>query len=44
MTLDPARHYIGGDWIGDGPLGHSLNPATLAPLGQYHSGLSLIHI
>ena len=38
MTLDPARHYIGGDWIGDGPLDHSLNPATLASLGQYHRG------
>lgn len=38
MTKPPARHYIGGEWIADGPCIDSLNPATLAPLGQFHCG------
>ncbi|OSQ51943.1 aldehyde dehydrogenase family protein [Marivita geojedonensis] len=38
MTHSPARHYICGHWIGDGPLADSVNPATLAPIGQYHPG------
>lgn len=38
MTDHPARHFIGGEWVGDGPLADSVNPATLAPLGQFHPG------
>jgi acyl-CoA reductase-like NAD-dependent aldehyde dehydrogenase len=39
MTIAPARHFIGGEWVAsDGPLGDSVDPATLAVLGQYHPG------
>ncbi len=35
---EPARHYIAGDWIADGPLADSLDPATLGRVGQFHLG------
>jgi betaine-aldehyde dehydrogenase len=38
MHLRPARHFIGGDWVEDGPLGDSLNPADGNRIGQYHQG------
>lgn len=38
MTREPARHYIGGEWIGEGDLDQSQNPATLSSVGQYHVG------
>jgi betaine-aldehyde dehydrogenase len=38
MTLPPAAHFIGGDWVADGALGDSLNPADGTRVGQYHSG------
>jgi len=38
MTEHPAKHFIGGEWIGDGPLCDSVNPATLEALGQHHLG------
>ncbi len=38
MIPDPARHYIGGDWIGEGALAASVNPANLERLGQFHLG------
>ncbi len=34
----PARHYINGEWLGDGSLGESINPANDAVLGHYHKG------
>lgn len=35
----PARHYIGGAWLAsDGPLGDSIDPATLTAVGQFHPG------
>lgn len=36
--IDPARHYIGGQWLAEGALGDSLNPADDTVLGQYHAG------
>ena len=38
MIPNPARHYIGGDWIGEGTLAASVNPANLERLGQFHLG------
>jgi betaine-aldehyde dehydrogenase len=38
MSEHPARHFIGGEWVGEGPLRDSVNPATLEPIGQYHPG------
>ncbi|WP_114965127.1 aldehyde dehydrogenase family protein [Alkalilacustris brevis] len=36
--MTPARHYINGEWLGQGALRDSLDPATGAVLGQYHAG------
>ncbi len=33
-----ARHFIGGDWIAEGDMGASLNPADLSEAGRYHLG------
>jgi len=33
-----ARHYINGEWLSEGPLGDSVNPASGAALGRYHAG------
>ncbi|EBA06814.1 aldehyde dehydrogenase family protein [Sagittula stellata] len=33
-----ARHYIDGEWLSEGPLGDSTDPASGAVLGQYHAG------
>ena len=39
MGLEPARHYIAGDWVaGEGPMGDSVNPATYETLGRFHPG------
>ncbi len=39
MGLEPARHYIAGDWVaGDSPMGDSVNPATYETLGRFHPG------
>ena len=38
MTIHPAAHFIGGDWVAEGPLGDSLNPADGTRVGQYHNG------
>lgn len=32
----PARHFIGGEWVAEGPLRDSTNPATGETLGQFH--------
>lgn len=36
--MTTARHYINGDWVAEGPLGDSYDPATGAVLGRYHAG------
>jgi len=36
MTV--ARHYIDGEWLADGALDDSVNPADGSPLGRYHRG------
>ncbi|MFV4914288.1 aldehyde dehydrogenase family protein [Microbacterium lacticum] len=33
---EPATHYIGGDWIAQGEIRDSIDPATGDVLGQYH--------
>lgn len=33
-----AAHYIDGQWLAQGPLGDSVNPATAKRIGQYHAG------
>ena len=38
MTAHPARHFIAGEWVGDGPLGDSINPATLERVGRFFPG------
>jgi acyl-CoA reductase-like NAD-dependent aldehyde dehydrogenase len=38
MVETPARHYIDGDWVAEGALQESLNPASFAALGRYHAG------
>ncbi|MGY6703179.1 aldehyde dehydrogenase family protein [Roseinatronobacter sp.] len=36
--MNIAKHYINGQWVAQGPLGDSINPATGAVMGQYHAG------
>jgi betaine-aldehyde dehydrogenase len=36
--MSAARHWIGGQWITDGALSDSVNPANDAVLGQAHVG------
>ena len=39
MTPEPARHFIDGTWIAnDTPPADSMNPASGATLGTYHTG------
>ena len=38
MIYPTARHYIDGNWVADGPLGESVNPADDSVLGQFHAG------
>ena len=38
MTEQAARHYINGEWIAEGDLAPSLNPATQTSLGNAHLG------
>lgn len=36
--MRPAKHYIDGEWISEGAIADSLNPADGTVLGQYHAG------
>ena len=36
--MNIACHYIAGEWVADGPLSESVDPATQAVLGQAHGG------
>jgi len=36
--MDIARHYINGEWVTDGALDDSVNPADGSLLGHYHRG------
>ncbi len=38
MTLDPARHYIGGEWVADGPLAASVRSRHPCSVGPVPSG------
>lgn len=38
MSFKSAPHFINGDWVNEGDLGESVNPANDAVLGRYHSG------
>ncbi len=40
--MGPARHFIAGEWVAEGPLGDSLNPADLTVLGQAHGGTAAL--
>lgn len=36
--METARHYINGEWLTDGALDDSVNPADGTLLGRYHRG------
>src|SRR5258708_14622069 len=36
--VEPARHWINGEWIGSSTVANSLNPSTGEVLGQYSAG------
>jgi betaine-aldehyde dehydrogenase len=36
--VEPARHWINGEWIGSAAVAHSISPSTGEPLGQYSAG------
>ena len=38
MRADPARHFIGGEWVGEGILAESVNPADDGVVGRYLPG------
>ena len=35
---EPAKHWIGGKWVGSGSVSDSINPATGEVLGQWYDG------
>ena len=35
---EPAKHWIGGKWVGSGSVSDSINPATGEVLGQWDDG------
>jgi betaine-aldehyde dehydrogenase len=37
-SVEPARHWINGAWIGSSSLGTSVNPSTGEALGRYSAG------
>jgi betaine-aldehyde dehydrogenase len=36
--VEPARHWINGEWIGSSTAAHSISPSTGELLGQYSAG------
>lgn len=38
MNHSTARHYINGDWVAEGALADSVNPADDSVLGRFHTG------
>lgn len=36
--IEPARHFIAGEWRDDEPLGNSVNPADGSVVGRFHRG------
>jgi betaine-aldehyde dehydrogenase len=36
--IEPARHWINGEWVGSSTLAESINPSTGEVLGQYSTG------
>ncbi|MFT7189733.1 MAG: betaine-aldehyde dehydrogenase [Dinoroseobacter sp.] len=36
--MSVARHFIGGEWVEEGPIDDSVNPADLGVLGTFHRG------
>src|SRR5260370_8311981 len=36
--VEPARHWINGEWIGSSTVANSINPSTGEVLGQYSAG------
>src|SRR5579872_442234 len=36
--VDPARHWINGEWIGSSTIANSISPSTGEVLGQYSAG------
>src|SRR5258706_2818207 len=38
LKVEPARHWINGEWIGSSPVANSISPSTGEVLGQYSAG------
>jgi hypothetical protein len=36
--VEPARHWINGQWIGSSAVANSISPSTAEVLGQYSAG------
>ena len=36
--VEPARHWINGEWIGSSTIANSVSPSTGEVLGQYSAG------
>src|SRR5258708_36564122 len=36
--VEPARHWLNGEWIGSSTVANSINPSTGEVLGQYSAG------
>src|SRR5579872_3767093 len=38
LKVEPARHWINGEWIGSATVARSVSPSTGEVLGQYSAG------
>src|ERR1700751_580548 len=38
VSVEPARHWINGEWIGSPPIANSVSNSTGEVLGQYSAG------
>src|ERR1700745_3227012 len=38
LKVEPARHWINGEWIGSATVANSISPSTGKVLGQYSAG------
>ena len=38
LEIEPAHHWINGEWVGSSTVAKSINPSTGEVLGQYSAG------
>jgi hypothetical protein len=41
LKVEPARHWINGEWIGSSTVANSVSPSTGKVLGQYSAGVTV---